>query len=40
MPCKDFVAMMTKKQLSGIKECTKTLKFKNAKEKAAKMNCE
>lgn len=37
--CKEFVKNLTKKQLKGITVCSKTMKFKNPKDKAAKMNC-
>jgi len=37
--CKEFVSATTKKQLGGISACSKTMKFKNPKEKSAKMNC-
>ncbi|XP_021946915.2 uncharacterized protein LOC110844896 [Folsomia candida] len=37
--CKQIMADMTKRQLSGITKCIKGMKFKNGKEKAAKMNC-
>ncbi len=36
-PCKAVVADLTKLQLGGIAACTKSLKFKNPKEKAKKM---
>jgi len=37
--CKEFVGVLMKKQLGGISSCSKSMKFKNPKEKAAKMNC-
>ena len=39
MPCKDFVNSMTKAQMTGIKECSKSMTFKDSKDKSAKMNC-
>lgn len=35
--CKDAINELTKKQLKGVQECTKQMKFKNNKEKAKKM---
>ena len=36
MPCKAAVSMLTKRMLGGVSHCSKTMKFKNGKEKAAK----
>ena len=36
MTCKAAVSMLTKRMLKGVAHCSKTMKFKNAKEKAAK----
>jgi hypothetical protein len=35
--CKDAVGALTKKQLKGVTECTASMKFKNAKERTARM---
>ncbi|OXA59963.1 uncharacterized protein LOC110844879 [Folsomia candida] len=37
--CKQVMADLTKRQLGGISACGKSLKFKNGKDKAKKMNC-
>lgn len=39
MPCKAAVSMLMKRQMGGITTCTKSMKFKNGKDKAAKMTC-
>jgi len=39
MPCKAAVSLLMKRQMAGITKCTKSMKFKNGKDKAAKMNC-
>ena len=36
MPCKAAVSMLTKRMLGGVSHCSKTMKFKSGKEKAAK----
>lgn len=38
MPCKAAVSMLTKRMMGGLSKCTKQLKFKNSKEKSAKMS--
>jgi len=37
--CKMVAADFTKRQIRGISHCTKTMKFKNGKDKSKKMNC-
>ncbi|CAG7665322.1 unnamed protein product [Allacma fusca] len=37
--CKSIMGEMTKRQLQGISKCTKSMKFKNGKEKSQKMMC-
>ncbi|CAL8118904.1 unnamed protein product [Orchesella dallaii] len=37
--CRQVAAQFTKRQIQGISQCTKSMKFKNGKEKSKKMNC-
>ncbi|CAG7725606.1 unnamed protein product [Allacma fusca] len=37
--CKQLVSDITKRQLGGISKCTKSMKFKNGKDKSQKMGC-
>ncbi|ODN03206.1 hypothetical protein Ocin01_03484 [Orchesella cincta] len=37
--CRQIAAEFTKRQIQGITSCTKSLKFKNGKDKSKKMNC-
>jgi len=36
--CKAILGDLTKRQLNGISTCTKSMKFKNGKDKSKKMN--
>ncbi|CAG7815494.1 unnamed protein product [Allacma fusca] len=39
LPCKAAVSYLMKQVMGGISKCSKTMKFKNQKERTAKMNC-